>query len=195
VLTLRYGLSDEDERPRGTSEIAKALGIARQTVDYIERDAKRRLRALVEGKGTIVEQDGEHRITGVYQGLSPAIYQKRTLKPEHEALFWQAVARLREQGCPISSRSLAQEAGGYYHLTLLFLKRYRDQFPPVSSRRRGGWTQEERTAHIAQVCSELEATGERISGERLAKAAHVHHKTARAFLRTRKGEQDAAQAR
>ena len=50
IVRLRYGLSEDNERSHGTTEIAHLLGIRRTTVQLVERDAIARLRALVAGR-------------------------------------------------------------------------------------------------------------------------------------------------
>jgi hypothetical protein len=190
VLTLRYGLAEDDERPRSSAETAQELGLSRSMVQYLERDARIRIRALVHGTGTVVEKDGRKQITGVYRFTSPA------LTPEDEAVFRQAVMRLREQGVSVSGRTLTRITGKSYGRASVFLHQYRETLGLPS---RTQVAHEQRMAHLKQVAAELEAKGERLTIKRLAEAAHIRKDTIVAFLRQRKQEQEegrhAAQAR
>ncbi len=185
VLTLRYGLSDEDERCLTPAEIARELGFTRRAVQYIERDAKQRIQALVEGTATIVEKDGKRQVRGIHMFNPPS------LTPEQEALFMQIATRLCEQGIKVSSRILAKEAGKSIHLALAFLRVHRDKLPSVASAKHTD-TRQERLAHVAHVYADLVANGKRVSIKCLARAAHVRNDLAAEFMHMRKEEHDAA---
>ncbi len=187
VLTLRYGLSDEDERCWTTAEIAQELGLKRQTVQYVERDALKRIKAMVEGTATITEKNGQQCITGIYKGKR----YKPTLMPEHEALFMQVATRFCEQGIKVSGRLLAKETGKNVHVAQMFLRLHCDKLPLVTSPKHTD-TRQERLAYVAQVYAELATQGKSVSIKRLARAAHVRNDLAAEFLHTRKGEHHAA---
>jgi RNA polymerase sigma factor (sigma-70 family) len=186
VLTLRYGLSDEDERCLTTSEVADELGLKRQAVQYAERDALKRIQAMMEGTATITEKNGQQRITGIYKGAR----HKPTLTPEHEMLFMQVATRLCKQGIKVSGRLLAKETGKNIHLAHTFVRLHRHELPLVTSAKHTD-TRQERLAYVAQVYDELTAQGKPPSMKRLASAAHVRNELAAEFMHTRKGEHHA----
>ncbi|HEU5226557.1 MAG TPA: sigma factor-like helix-turn-helix DNA-binding protein [Ktedonobacteraceae bacterium] len=189
VLTLHYGLSEEDERCYSIAEIAREMGLNRHTIHYIERDALKRIRALVEGTATIVEKDGVRHVKGIYRFRQP------TLTPEDEALFRQAVLRLREEGRKVSTRVLAHATGKSQPRASAFLRLYRETLGLPSCKKA---THEERMAQVAKSYAELETKGERITVKRLADMVHYSKETIAEYMRLRKQEQeeqDAAQAR
>lgn len=187
VLTLRYGLSDEDERCLPPTEIAQVLGLKCHTVHYIERDALQRIRALIEGTATVTEKNGQHRITGIYKRSTS---KPPTLTLEYEALFRQVATCLCEQGIKVSGRLLAKETGKNVHLAQAFLRLHRHEFPLVTRDKTS--TLQERLEHVGHVYAQLEAQGKEVSTSRLAKIAQVRKQTAREFMRTHKGEHHAA---
>jgi hypothetical protein len=162
------------------------LGLKREAVHYAERDAIKRIQAMMEGTATITEKNGQHRITGIYQGAR----HKPTLTPEHEMLFMQVATRLCEQGITVSSRLLAKETGKNVHLAQAFLRVHRHELPLVTSAKHTD-TRQERLASVAHVYDELTAQGKPPSIKRLARAAHVRNDLAAEFMYTRKGEQHA----
>jgi hypothetical protein len=182
ILTLRYGLSDEDERCLTPAEIAGELGLTRQVVQQSLRNAQESIRALVEGTATIVEKNGKRQVRGTHRFKPP------TLTPKQEVLFTQAARRLCEQGNKVSGNTLAKETGKSIHLARAFLRQHRDELPPSALVA----THQDRLAHVAQIAAELEAQGEHVTAKRLAQVAQVRHETALEFMRTRKGERDAA---
>ncbi len=186
VLTLRYGLSDEDESCWTVGEIAHELGVPRSTIEYIERDAKQRIRALAEGTAIIVEKNGQCQIKGVHTHA----FKPPTLTAEQEAIFLQATTRLCEQGVTVSGRALASATGLGVNHALVFLRLYRDALG-LTARQKVA-RQQTRLAQVAQAYTALVASGEHITGKRLAQAAHVGKASALAFLRTQKEECDAA---
>jgi RNA polymerase sigma factor (sigma-70 family) len=187
VLTLRYGLSDEDERCLTVAEIAQELGLKRQTVHYIERDAIKRIRAIVAGTGTITEKNGQQRITGIYKGVNKKINYEQKLTPELEALFMQTATRLCEQGITVL---LARETGKNVHIAQAFVRLHRDEIPLVTSDKATSY--QDRLARVAHAYAELTAQGESVSIHRLAKAAHVRKDLAAEFIHAQKGEHHAA---
>lgn len=139
---------------------------------------------MVEGAATMIEKNGKPQITGVYTFKPP------TLIPEQEAIFMQAATRLCEQGVKVSSRLLAKETGMSLNRALVFLQQHHHKLPLVW--RDKASTHQERLAHVARVCAEQEASGERITVKGLAKAAHVRNETVMEYLQTRRENQHAA---
>jgi len=182
VLTLRYGLADEDERCLTPAEIAEVLGLSRRAAYTIERTAKQSIRALVEGTATLVEKDGRRQVTGVH------VFQPPTPTPEHEALLMEVALRLCQERKRVTCRLLAKESGKSYHLAQVFLRRHRDELPLVASAKHTG-TRAERLAHVARVYADLVGQGQRISIKRLAKAAHVRKDLAAEFMHFHKDKE------
>src|SRR5215469_8247460 len=91
VLRLRYGLADDNERCHSTAEIVRLLGIRRTEVQRLEREALLRLRALVEGRATLVQRQG--KLTIDY----PAINDRLRIPPEQEAAMSAAGRELQAQ--------------------------------------------------------------------------------------------------
>lgn len=183
VLTLRYGLADEDERCLTPAEIADVLGLSRRAVYAIEQEAKQSIRALVDGTATLVEKGGRHQVTGVH------VFKPPTLMPEHEALLMEMATRLCEQGKRVTCRLLAKETGKSVHLAQVFLRLHRDELPLVASAKHIG-THDERLAHVARVYAELVAQGQQVSIKRLAKAARVRKDLAAEFMHLQKEEKE-----
>lgn len=98
VLRLRYGLSEENEHPHTTTEIATLLEITSKDVLAIERSAYKRLRKLASGEGK------QRRSIHVRKGESYAVrargYQERlaTVYP-----------RMAANG-PVNGKHLSKEA-------------------------------------------------------------------------------------
>ncbi len=178
VVRLHYGLSEEDERAYGFTEIGRLLGVKPGTVEARLRSALLRLKALATGTATLTPRQGKLRVSGLFR------YQPPTLTAEQEHTLMQTATRLREQGVPVSISRLHMASGLSYGHAQAFLSQHRDQFPRLDPTS----LHPQRLAHVARVCAELEAQGERVSVERLAKAAHVRSATASEFLRARKKE-------
>jgi RNA polymerase sigma factor (sigma-70 family) len=191
VLSLRYGLSDDDERSLSIADIAQELNLKPQTVRYIERDAIKRIRAIVNGTGTVIEKDGHKSVTGIYQGVYKKTNYEQKLTPELVTLLMQAAIGLCEQGIKVSAPQLAKETGKSVHLVRAFLRLYRDQIPLVISPKQTR-TREARLAALTQVYAELIAQGTPFSIKQLARAAHVRNDLAAEFMHIQKGVQHAA---
>jgi RNA polymerase sigma factor (sigma-70 family) len=180
VLTLRYGLSDEDERGRTQRDVAQELGIKRHNVDALERDAKKRIRALVEGTGTIIEKDGKRQIIGIYTFTPP------TLTPEEEILFMQVATQLTEQQGEVSCRALARATGKSIHRATVFLREHPEHFPRRSTAHQSKST---RIARLEAIYDVWKAQGKPIKGKELAKAARVQRQLVTEFLRERRAQE------
>ncbi len=183
ILRLRYGLLDDDERPRTECEIARALGISRNMVHTTEHDAMQRLRALVAGEATITKRNGK---------LCISLPGCRTpkLSQEREATFTQAYNRLEAQGRPITTRFLAAETGLPRTLAAVFLRQQRRE--PATSKQLKAARRQARLQRLEEAYAQLEAAGKAPSGRALARLAQVAKPTALAFLRTRRQQQQAA---
>jgi RNA polymerase sigma factor (sigma-70 family) len=186
VLTLRYGLTDEDERCLTPTETARALNMKREAVYYAERDAKERIRALVEGTATIVERNGNREARANHPRQKPP-----ALTPEQEAVLMQAAIQMCEQGIRVSSRKLAEATGKNINLVLVFLRAHRHELPLVASAKTND-TRQERLTRLTQAYSEWAAQGKRVSIKKLARAAHVRTDFAAEFLHAQRGGPDAA---
>jgi RNA polymerase sigma factor (sigma-70 family) len=181
VLTLRYGLSDEDEYCFTPAETARVLKMKPRAVYYAEREAKERIRALVEGTATIVERNGRQEARANRPRQKPPVPT-----PEQEAILMQAATRMCEQGITVSSRKLAEATGKNVNLVLVFLRAHRHELPLVASAKTD--TREARLARVAQVYAEFVAKGEHGVGiRRLAKAAHIDKRLVAKFLHTQRG--------
>jgi RNA polymerase sigma factor (sigma-70 family) len=191
VLSLRYGLSDDDERSLSIADIAQELNLKPQTVRYIERDAIKRIRAIVNGTGTVIEKDGHKSVIGIYQGVYKKTNYEQKLTPELVTLLMQTAMSLCEQGIKVSAPRLAKETGKSVHLVRAFLRLHRDQIPLVINPKQTR-TREARFAALSQVYAELIAQGTPFSIKQLARAAHVRNDLAAEFMHAQKGAQHAA---
>ncbi len=180
ILRLRYGLSDEHERPHTTAEIARSLGISRGTVQTTEHDAMHRLKALVAGQATISKRKGKPCIS------LPNCRTPR-LSPEREALLMQASSRLQPQGVPITACLLAQETTIPKSVAAVFLRQQRGESPIAAQRKEAD--RQARLLRLEEAYTQLEAAGKTPSGRALARMAQVAKPTALDFLRTRQQQQ------
>jgi len=178
IVRLHYGLSDDNERQHGTTEIARLLGIRRTTVQLIERDAITRLRALVAGKAPLVKRNGKLCIS------YPA-RDDRPLSPEQETALTKVYAELQAQAPSVSGRLLAQVAGVSQQSAYTFLRAHQTE-PPKEARARA------RQQKLEKVCTRLEGQGVRVTSPRLAQEAGVMKLTALTFLKARRRERHAA---
>jgi RNA polymerase sigma factor (sigma-70 family) len=178
IMRLRYGLSDDNERSHGTTEIAHLLGIRRTTVQLVERDAIARLRALVAGKATLVKRHGK-------LSISYPARDDRPLKPEQEAALTKAYRELQAQAPSVSGRLLAQVAGVSQRSASTFLRLHRTETPKAARARA-------RQQKLEEVWRRLDAQGVRITGCLLAREARVMKQTTTDFLKARRGESHAA---
>ncbi len=174
ILRLRYGLCDDDERPRTESEIARALGITRHMLHTTEHDAMQRLRALVAGEATITKRNGK---------LCISLPGCRTpkLSQEREAILMQVYSRLEVQGMPITTRLLAEETGLPRNVAGVFLRQHHGEHPASAQRKEA--RRQARMLRLEEACAQLEAAGKTPSGCALARAARVAKPAALAFLR------------
>src|SRR5258708_39732411 len=78
---------------------------------------------------------------------------------------------LQAQGVIITGRSLAKEAGTSVGRALMFLRLHRTETPKEARAR-------QRERKLEEVCTRLEAQGERVTSPLLAKEAGVMKKTA-----------------
>jgi RNA polymerase sigma factor (sigma-70 family) len=186
VLTLRYGLADEDERCLTPVETARALHMKREAVYYAEREAKERIRALVEGTATIVERNGRQEARANRPRQKPPVPT-----PEQEAALMQAAMQMCEQGIRVSSRKLAEATGKNVNLVLAFLRTHRKEIPLAASAK-ASEAREVRLARLTHVYTEWTAQGKRVSVKKLARAAHVGNEFAAEFLHAQRGGHDAA---
>jgi hypothetical protein len=187
VLTLRYGLSDEDERCLTVAEVARTLHLEYAVVRSIERNALLRLHALVREAA----KNGTLHIPGISTNTFTTAPKSPTLTPEQEALFMQTAQRVCAQGKRATGRLLAQETGLSVKVALAFLRLHRNELPLVASAK-PPTTDQERLARLAQAYSELSATGKRVAFKQLARAAHVNNGFALKFLQAQKREQEHA---
>lgn len=182
ILRLRYGLLDDDERPRTESEIARELGISRNMVRTTEHDAMQRLRALVSGQATISKRNGKLCIS------LPGCRTPR-LSPEREALLLQASHRIETEGRTVTVRLLAQETGLPKNVVAVFLRQHCGE--PLIAAQRKEVNRQARLLRLEEAYTQFEATGKTPSGCALARRARVAKPTALAFLRTRHQQQAA----
>jgi RNA polymerase sigma factor (sigma-70 family) len=180
ILCLRYGLSDEHERPHTTAEIARSLGISRGTVQTTEHDAMQRLKALVAGQATISKRNGKPCIS------LPNCRTPR-LSPEREARLMQASGRLPTHGEPLSARLLAEETGIPKSVAAVFLRQHRGESPIAAQRKEAD--RQARLLRLEEKYAQLEAAGKTPSGRALARLARVAKPTALEFLRTRQQQE------
>ena len=179
ILCLRYGLSDDNERRHSTQEIARLLELDRRLILTTERDALRRLRALVTGKATIGKKNGKPCI------YYPDAHNNYTITPEQEASMLHAYQGLQAQGVIITGRSLAKEAGTSVGRALMFLRLHRTETPKEARAL-------QRQQKLEKVWTRLEVQGVRITSPLLAKEAGVMKQTAIDFLKARRSNSHAA---
>lgn len=185
ILRLRYGLSDDNEHRHTTAEMVRLLGLDRRLILTTERDALRRLKALVAGEATLITRQGKQCISYTRAYRSPVL---ATLPPAQEETLMQAYRRLRERDVTVTIRALVQEAGFPRHLVQAFLRLHREESPKETRAR-------QRQARLFEVCARLEAQGVRVTGPRLSKEARVMKGTALAYLRAyRQGGESHARA-
>ncbi len=182
ILRLRYGLSDEHERPHTTAEIASTLGLSRGTVKTTEHDAMQRLKALVAGQATISKRKGKPCI-------SLPNCRTHRLSPEREALLMQASCRLQTQGEPLTARLLAEQTGIPKSVATEFLRQHRGESPIAAQRKEAD--RQARLLRLEEAYTQLGAAGKTPSGRALARLAQVAKPTALDFLRTRRQQQAA----
>ena len=182
VLTLRYGLSDDDERALSQAEVAHELHLPRHIVRATELTALRRLKALIEGRATPVEQGGRRWIAITQQERHKERRTPSQIDPMAHVAQVHAELEARGERTYISARQLAKAAHVGGKLAHKYLRTqaagqalpYERHIDPM--------------AHVAQVYAELEARGEHITSyKQLAKAAHVGSRVAMQFMRMRKG--------
>jgi RNA polymerase sigma factor (sigma-70 family) len=179
VLRLRYGLADEDERAYTVIEIAHILGLSRKTVDNAVRAGLARLRALAEGRATLVEAQGRPRITG-----STCQQRHTSNQAARQHRLESAYRRLLAQGIPVTHRRLAQEAHASNNVVCAFLREKRGM-----SRKEA---EQARQQQLEVAYEGLLAQGISPTYERLAQAAHTSNSAVRAFLRSKRGASHAA---
>jgi RNA polymerase sigma factor (sigma-70 family) len=179
IVRLRYGLSEDNERRHGTTEIARLLGIRRTTVQLVERDAIARLRAFVAGKATLVKRHGKLCIS------YPA-RDDRPLTQEQETALTKAYAEQQAQAPSVSGRLLAQVAGVSQRSAYTFLRAHRTETPKEARARH-------RQRQLEEVCTRLEAQGQAYGSALLAREAKVGKQAALDFLNGG-GRQSHAQA-
>ena len=179
ILRLRYGLSDDNERRHSTQEIARLLELDRRLILTTERDALRRLRALVEGLATIGKKNGKPCI------YYPDAHNNYTITPEQEAALLHGCLDLQAQGVIVTGRSLAKAVGTSVGRALMFLRLHRTETPKEARAR-------QRQQKLEEVWTRLEAQGVRITSPLLAKEAGVMKQTAIDFLKARRSNSHAA---
>jgi RNA polymerase sigma factor (sigma-70 family) len=172
IVRLRYGLSDDNERSHGTTEIAHLLGIRRTTVQLVERDGIARLRAFVAGKAPLVKRNGK-------LSISYPARDDRPLTPEQEAALTKAYTELQAHAPSVCGRLLAQAAGVSQDIAHTFLRAHRTETPKEARAR-------QRQQKLEKVWTRLEAQGVRVTSPLLAKEAGVMKQTATDFLKTRR---------
>jgi hypothetical protein len=106
------------------------------------------------------------------------------LTQEQEARFWQAAARLSEEGIRPTRERVAQEAGLGLNRAQVFLRTQADELPVAARPRQA--EQQERLRRLEEACGHLEAQGVPVTIERLARTAHVRKETVADFLHERK---------
>ena len=178
IVRLRYGLSEDNERRHGTTEIAHLLGIRRTTVQLVEHDAIARLRALVAGKATLVKRNGKLCIS------YPA-RDDRPLPPEQVTALTKAYAELQAHASSVSGRLLAQVAGVSQRSAYTYLHAHRTETPKEARAR-------QRQQKLEEVWRRLEAQGVRVTSPLLAQEAGVMKQTALTFLKARRSRSHAA---
>src|SRR5258708_4558582 len=179
ILRLRYGLSDDNERRHSTQEIARLLELDRRLILTTERDALRRLRALVTGKATIGKKNGKPCI------YYPDAHNNYTITPEQEAALLHGCLDLQAQGVIVTGRSLAKAVGTSVGRALMFLRLNRTETPKEARAR-------QRQQKLEEVWTRLEAQGVRITSPLLAKEAGVMKQTAIDFFKARRSTSHAA---
>ena len=179
ILCLRYGLSDDNERRHSTQEIARLLELDRRLILTTERDALRRLRALVTGKATIGKKNGKPCI------YYPDAHNNYTITSEQEAALLHGCLDLQAQGVIVTGRSLAKAVGTSVGRALMFLRLNRTETPKEARAR-------QRQQKLEEVWTRLEAQGVRITSPLLAKEAGVMKQTAIDFFKARRSTSHAA---
>lgn len=179
ILRLRYGLADENEHRHATAEIVRELGLDRRVILTSERDALRRLKALVAGEAKLTTRKGKLCISYTTGAGSPC-------KPtsEQEAALKQAFTGLREQGNVVTGRMLAKATGLGLHLVWPFLRMHREETPKEARAR-------QREKRLEETCARLEAQDRAFGGAILARDAGVMKKTALDFLKARRSKSGA----
>jgi hypothetical protein len=172
------GLSEDNERQHGTTEIAHLLGIRRTTFQLVERDASARLRAFVAGKATLVKRHGKLCISSPARDDCPPT-------PEQEAALTKAYTGLQAHAPSVSRRLLAQVAGVSQRSAYRFLRLHLTETPKVA---RVCQCQQK----LEEVWTRLEGQGVRITSPLLAQEAGVMKQTALTFLKARRSESHAA---
>jgi hypothetical protein len=172
-LSLRYGLSDDNERQHTTDEIAALTGIDRGVVRSIERDALTRLRAFVAGKATLGQKNGRPCI------CYPDAHNTAANTPEQEAALRAAYDDLQARDIIVTGRSLADAAGKSVERAWTFLRRHRSGTPAQARAR-------QRQQKLERACARLEARGVRVTSPLLAREAGVAKRTAIDFLTARR---------
>jgi RNA polymerase sigma factor (sigma-70 family) len=114
----------------------------------------------------------------------------------HHERLEQAYTQLTAQGPRMNYRLLAKSAQVNKQSAMEFLRARRGQGDPRAAYRAAGTSKEsraqERLARLEEACQHLEAQGERVSIERVARIAHVNKKSTAVFFQARKERQDAA---
>jgi hypothetical protein len=177
IVRLRYGLSEDNERQHGTTEIAHLLGIRRTTVQLVGRDAGARLRAFVAGKATLVKRHGKLCLFCPARDDCPPT-------PEQEAALTKAYTGLQAHAPSVSGRLLAQVAGASQRSAYRFLRAHRTETPKEA---RACQYQQK----LEEVWTRLEGQGVRITGPLLAQEAGVMKQRALTFLKARRSESHA----
>lgn len=180
ILRLRYGLLDDDARPRSEREIADELGISLGMVHTTEHDAMQRLRALVAGEATIIKRKGKLCIS------LPGCRTPR-LSPERQAILMQAYNCLQTREVPIVARLLTEETGIPKSVVGVFLRELRGEQIVSAQADRAA-----RMLRLEEAYAQLEAAGKVPGSRALARRAQVARATAIKFLRTWREQQSVA---
>ncbi len=123
--------------------------------------------------------------------------ERRQQQPVREEQLEHAYQDLTTQGAGMNYHILAKVARVNKQAAMEFLRAKRGQSDPRAIYRAAGSSKEsraqQRQQRLEEAYRQLEAQGEQVSIERLARAAHVSKGSTAAFFQARKGVQDAAE--
>jgi RNA polymerase sigma factor (sigma-70 family) len=176
ILRLRYGLYDENERRHTTAEIMKVLGLKRDAILTTERDAMKRLHALVTGEATLVTRKGKTCIS------YPTMHDY-TPTPERELALREACTQLQAQGDAITGHALHRITKIPIMVVYAFLHNqpgYVHETNEAKAQKRQG--------QLEEAYSRLEAQRKSFGSVILAREAHVGKPAALKFLKARRGQ-------
>lgn len=172
VLRLRYGLRVGDERPRMQVEVARELGSTPGSVATIERDAMKRLRALVSGQACLVKHQGRLCISLSRAQTDTRAQQWRQARYN---LLVQTYQRLEAQGVQITVHRLAELTHLPVKAVRAFLRAYRGISLTIEQR-------QARAERLREAYQQVVAAGQPPTPNVLRLQAHTSRNAAVQFL-------------